>query len=110
MQRDDSILIKHILEAAEKSIAFLSNHTRENLEEDEKLALSIIRLLEIVGEAANQVSEDYKTKHSNIPWRNMIGLRNRLIHGYFDVDLDIVWDTVKSDLPPVVKQLRQLIK
>jgi len=110
MLRDDSILIKHILEAAEKSIDFLSGHTREDLEEDEKLALAIIRLLEIVGEAANQVSEDYRTKHPNIPWKNMVALRNRLIHGYFDVDLDIVWDTVHSDLPPVVKQLRKLTK
>jgi len=110
MLRDDSILIKHILEAAEKSIDFLSECTKEDLECDEKLALSVIRLLEIVGEAANQVSEDYQNQHPNIPWKNMVALRNRLIHGYFDVDLDIVWDTVNSDLPPVVKQLRNLIK
>ena len=109
MQRDDTILIKHILEAAEKAIDFLSGHTREDLEADEKLALSIIRLLEIVGEAASQVSEDYRVRYPDIPWKNMVALRNRLIHGYFDVDLDIVWDTVKSDLPPVVRQLRQLL-
>jgi uncharacterized protein with HEPN domain len=109
MLRDDSILIKHILEAAEKSIDFLSECTKEDLQDDEKLALSIIRLLEIVGEAANQVSEGYRTKHPDIPWKNMVALRNRLIHGYFDVDLDIVWDTVHSDLQPVVKQLRKLI-
>jgi uncharacterized protein with HEPN domain len=72
MLRDDSILIKHILEAAEKAIDFLSDCTQEELENDEKLALSIIRLLEIVGEAANQVSEDYRTKHPNIPWKNMV--------------------------------------
>ena len=109
MLRDDTVLVKHILEAAEKSITFLSGRRREDLEEDEKLALSVIRLLEIVGEAASQVSEDYINAHPDIPWKNMVALRNRLIHGYFDVDLDIVWDTVKSDLPPVVKMLRPLL-
>jgi uncharacterized protein with HEPN domain len=68
----------------------------------------VIRLLEIVGEAASQVSEGYRTKHPDIPWKNMVALRNRLIHGYFDVDLDIVWDTVNTDLPPVVKLLKKL--
>jgi uncharacterized protein with HEPN domain len=108
MQRDDSILVKHIIEAAEKSIDFLSSYTRDELGADEKLSLSIIRLLEIVGEAANQVSERYREAHPDIPWRNMVSLRNRLIHGYFDVDLDIVWDTVKSDLPPLVEKLRKI--
>jgi uncharacterized protein with HEPN domain len=109
MRRDDAILVEHILEATEKSIGFLSGHSRDDLERDEKLALSTIRLLEIVGEAASQVSEEYRDKHPDIPWKDMVGLRNRLIHGYFDVDLDIVWDTVKTDLPPVVEQLRKLI-
>ena len=109
MLRDDTVLIKHILEASEKSINFLSDHTKEDLETDEKLALSVIRLLEIVGEAASQVSEDYRAKHPDIPWKNMVALRNRLIHGYFDVDLDIVWDTVNTDLPPVVRLLQLLV-
>ena len=106
MLRDDDILIKHILEAAEKSVDFLSKHTIEEFKVDEKLSLATIRLLEIVGEAANQVSEKYMKDHPEIPWRNMVSLRNRLVHGYFDVDLDIVWDTVKSDLPPLIEQLR----
>ena len=108
MLRDDEIPIKHILEAAEKSVDFLSDQTREKFEADEKLSLSTIRLLEIVGEAANQVSEKYMKTHPEIPWRNMVSLRNRLIHGYFDVDLDIVWNTVKNDLPPLIEQLKRL--
>ena len=108
MLRDDDILVKHILEAAEKSVRFLSDSTREDFKKDEKLSLSTVRLLEILGEAASQVSEDYRMSHQEIPWRHMVSLRNRLIHGYFDVDLDIVWDTVKTDLPPLIEKLKGL--
>lgn len=63
------------------------------------LALSLVRLLEIIGEAANNVSEGFRSEHPDIPWRKVVGIRKRLIHGYFDLDLDIVWDTVRKDLP-----------
>jgi len=66
-------------------------------------------MLEIICEAANVVSADFREKHSQIPWKKMIGLRNRLIHGYFDVNLDIVWDTVEEDLPPLVADLEKII-
>ena len=75
--------------------------TREELGADEMLSLSLVRLLEIIGEAANGVSTDFREKRPQIPWKKMIGLRNRLIHGYFDINLDIVWDTVVEDLPPL---------
>lgn len=110
MRRDDSASVRNILDAARKALDFSSGRSRRDLDADEKLALSLVHLLEIVGEAANQVSEGYRERHPDVPWRKMIGLRNRLIHGYFDVNLDIVWDTVASDLPPLVKQLEDLVK
>ena len=73
------------------------------------LAISLVRLLEIVGEAANCVSADFREQHPHIPWKKMIELRNRLIHGYFDINLDIVWDTVLEDLPPLVADLEKII-
>jgi len=109
MLRDELVAVRHIHEAAKKAIEFSNGHTREDLDADEKLALALIRLLEIVGEAASQISEDYRSKHPDVPWKKMVALRNRLIHGYFDVDLDIVWDTVVSDLPPVANQLERLL-
>jgi len=72
------------------------------------LALSLVRLLEVIGEATNNTSEEFRSKHPEIPWRNMVGIRNRLIHGYFDVDLGIVWDTVIRDLPSVLTDLESL--
>lgn len=74
------------------------------------LSLALIREIEVIGEAASRVSDEIKNSHSEIPWGAIIGTRNRLIHGYFDVDLDIVWATVKTDLPALGKQLKPLLK
>jgi len=109
MQRDDSIYIRHILDAARKALHFTANRSREDLNKNEMLAISLVHLLEIVGEAANVVSEGFRKQYPHIPWRKMIELRNRLIHGYFDINLDIVWDTVLKDLPPLVSDLEKII-
>lgn len=109
MQRDDMVCVRHILDAARKAMLFAQNRTREELDANEMLSLSLVRLLEIIGEAANVVPTDFRKKHSHIPWKKMIGLRNRLIHGYFDINLDIVWDTVVEDLPPLVADLEKII-
>jgi uncharacterized protein with HEPN domain len=110
MQRDDIITINHILDAARKAIQFAKNRRREDLDEDEMLALSMVHLLEIIGEAANFISENFRERYPQIPWRKMIGLRNRLIHGYFDINLDIVWGTVRYDLPPLVSDLELILR
>jgi uncharacterized protein with HEPN domain len=109
MQRDDETRIRHILDAARKAHDFASGRKRADLEKDEMLALSLVRLLEIIGEAAGDISDEYRSKHPDVPWRKMVGLRNRLIHGYFDIDLDIVWDTVMGDLPPLILALEKLV-
>jgi uncharacterized protein with HEPN domain len=109
MQRDDSVFIHHIIDAAQKALHFIKNREREDLNRDEMLSISLVHLLEIVGEAANGVSENFREQHTHIPWKKMIGLRNRLIHGYFDINLDIVWDTVMKDLPPLITDLAKLV-
>jgi uncharacterized protein with HEPN domain len=68
-----------------------------------------VRLLEVIGEAANNVSGDFQKKFPEIPWRQIGATRNRLIHGYFDVDLDVVWEIVSEDLPNLVPQLRKIV-
>jgi len=109
MQRDDIACLHHILDAAGKALTFVKGKTRKDLERDEMLALALVRVLEIVGEAANSVSPAFRDRFPHIPWRKMTGLRNRLIHGYFEVNLDIVWDTIREDLPPLVEDLKELI-
>jgi uncharacterized protein with HEPN domain len=83
---------------------------RAELDTNHMLELALTRLLEIVGEAANRVSEDTQKQHPEIPWRQIVGLRHRLIHGYDAVDLDILWDIVQYDLPPLIASLEEILR
>jgi uncharacterized protein with HEPN domain len=94
-----------MLEAAQKAIALLKGQRASDLKADEMRALAVTHLLEILGEAAKGVSSETQSKYPDIPWTKMAATRDRLIHGYFSVDLDIVWQIVSDDLPPLVAAL-----
>jgi len=96
-----------MLEATEKAMTFSKNRTRADLDTDEQLTLALTRLLEIIGEAAAAVSESVRNQDTGISWRAIIGTRNRLIHGYFDVDKDIIWKIISQDLPHLLAELRR---
>ncbi|MBW4505501.1 MAG: DUF86 domain-containing protein [Scytonematopsis contorta HA4267-MV1] len=87
---DDLTRLKHIRDAAQEALSFTNNRTRNDLDTDRMLSLALVRLVEIIGEAGNRISEDCQVKYSKIPWRQIVGMRNRIIHAYFDIDLDIV--------------------
>jgi len=110
MRKDDLTRLKHMLDAGNEIIEFSEGKTRSDLDEDRKLSLSLVHLLEILGEAASEISEEFKRDHPEIPWKQVIGMRNRLIHGYFDIDLDIVWRTVIEDIPSLVPKLEKIIE
>jgi len=105
MHVDDASRIQHIREAALEARDLMQGATRSELDTDRKLSLAVVRLLEIIGEAANGISLSYQQSHPELPWTGMISMRNRLIHGYFDVNLDIVWKTVQEDLPYLLESL-----
>lgn len=84
--------------------------TRQDLEDDRQLSLSLVRLLEVVGEAANRVPEEERAIYPEVPWQDIVDLRNRLIHGYDAVDLDIVWQIVQVDLPALIEALEPPIE
>jgi uncharacterized protein with HEPN domain len=109
MFEDDEIRLKHILDAAREAVGFTEGHFREDLDTDRKLSLSLVRLLEIIGEAAKGITAEFRQEHSELPWKSMVGMRDRLIHGYFNVNLDIVWKTVINDLPPLIKKLETIV-
>jgi len=109
MFKDDSVRIRHILDAAREVISFADNRSRSDLDTDRKLNLSLVRLLEIIGEAARGISEEFRQSHPDLPWNKMVGMRDRLIHGYFDVNLDVVWETITEDLPDLVAQLEKMV-
>ena len=109
MPKDDRILLRHMLDAARKARGFIRGRSRADLDSDEMLALAVIRLLEVVGEAARNLSQDIRESHPEIAWKQITGTRDRLIHGYFDVDLDIIWAILTRDLPPLVSSLEKLL-
>jgi uncharacterized protein with HEPN domain len=96
-------------DAAKKVIAFSEGRARADLDGDEMYALAIVRLLEIVGEAAKGVSESTRGRYGDIPWSQIADTRDRLIHGYFNVDYDIVWAIITKDLPPLVRKLDAIL-
>jgi uncharacterized protein with HEPN domain len=105
-----SIYLRDMLDHAREAIEFAQGRTRSDLDSDRKLSLSLVRLLEVIGEAAGRVPKEYQLAHPEIPWSQIAGLRNRLIHGYGSVDLDIVWRIVTNDLPPLVRALEQIVQ
>ena len=99
-------LIEDIWEAIERIERYTKGMTRKSFEEDEKTADAVIRNLEIIGEAANRLSADFKEKHSEIEWTKIVGLRHRIVHEYFGVDLGIIWQIIQSDLPMFRRELK----
>ena len=92
------VRLRHMLDAAQKAVEYTSGCARGDLGGDEKLTLAIVRLLEILGEAGKNVSKECQAEWPGIPWRQIAGTRDRLIHGYFDVDLEFVWEIVKGGI------------
>src|SRR5216684_4316687 len=98
--------LRHMGDHAKEAVAMARGRTRSELDRDRQLNLSLVRLLEIVGEAADRVSAEERAGHPDIPWTEIVGQRNRLIDGYDSVDFDILWQTVSNDLPPLIAAQR----
>lgn len=109
-QDKDRIRLRHMLDHASEAIQMARGRKRGDLDTDRQFNLSLVRLLEIVGEAAARVSEPTRKIHPQIAWVEIAGLRNRLVHGYDDVDFDILWDIIQMDLPPLVSTLNAILK
>jgi uncharacterized protein with HEPN domain len=104
-QPDDDLRLGHMLQYARKALRVSHGRSRIDLESDEGLVLALTKALEVIGEAANRVSRGRRAKLPAVPWSKIIGMRNRLIHGYDQLDLDILWRTVERELPALVAAL-----
>jgi uncharacterized protein with HEPN domain len=105
MRKEDEVRLRHMLDAAREAVGFVGERTRADLDRNRMLVLSLVKDIEIVGEAAYQVAQDTRDLLSDIPWADVIGMRHRLVHAYFDINLDILWQTVHSDLPDLIAAL-----
>jgi uncharacterized protein with HEPN domain len=108
-KHDPIIFYRHMLEYTREARALVQGRTRSDLDRDRLLNPALVRLLEIIGEAANRIPKEEQARHSQIPWPQIVGLRNRLIHGYDSVDFDILWQIVTQDLPPLIETLEAII-
>lgn len=108
-KRDPEIAFRQILSHSREAVEICQEKTRLDLDRDRMLNLALTRLIEIIGEAAKRVPDSIQVKYPTIPWLQMIGARNRLIHGYDSVDFDILWAIVTHDLPPIIIQIENIL-
>ncbi len=109
MEHKDLIRLNHMLDSTTAILSFVKGKRRASLNTNRLLRSGILREFEILGEAANQISKKTKDQFPEIPWKQLVGMRNRLIHAYFDTDLDIIWKTIRDYLPAFSRQLQNII-
>lgn len=109
-KHDPEIALRQILTHAREAVTLTKGKTRADLDQDRLLNLALARLVEIIGEAANRIPEEVQAQYPDLPWLQMIGARNRLIHGYDSVDFDIMWVIVSHDLPALISRLESILK
>jgi uncharacterized protein with HEPN domain len=107
-KRDPDLLVQDMLEAARKVDLYTAGLDQTAFLRDEKTIDAVVRNLEVLGEAARQLPEDFTKRHSFVPWNKIAGLRNRIVHDYFGLDLDIIWQIIRYDLPLLKAQLEKL--
>ncbi|MBU3925782.1 DUF86 domain-containing protein [Patescibacteria group bacterium] len=108
MIRKNLDYINDIIDSIASIERFINDIDFKNFKNDEKTIYAVIRALEIIGESAKNISEDIKKKHPEIPWKNISGMRDKLIHEYFGVNKNVVWDTIKKDLPDLKEKIEKL--
>lgn len=109
MKKDPKIFVAHILESIEEIEKYSNHATRESFSKMKMMQDAIIRRIEIIGEATKNLPVPFRKKYSDIPWREMAGMRDILIHDYFGVNVSIVWRTIKKDLPKLKAQIEELL-
>lgn len=110
MRKDDAVRLQHMLDAGREALGFARGRSRSDLDSGRMLVLALVKDLEIIGEAAHQVSEETRAQLPGLPWADIIGMRHRLVHAYFEFDPEILWQTIKQDLPPLVAALEEALR
>ena len=110
MKKDAEVFLRHIIESVCRIQEFTIGISKEKFMKDIKLQDAVLRRIEIIGEAAKNIPLDFREKHANIPWNEMARTRDKLIHGYFGVDLELTWNIIKEDLPDLKEKIEKILK
>lgn len=110
MTKDDLVYVGHMLDTAEKAFGKVQGVPRQQFEEDENLRLALTHLIQVIGEAAARVSREFRELHPEIPWKAIVGMRQKVVHDYLNVDEEVVWDTVSREILPLVDELKKIMK
>jgi len=108
MPPDDQVRLRHMLDAARDAQSFAKGVSRQDLDQNRQLTLAVVKSMEIIGEAANRISNEVREQFPSLPWRDIVAMRNRLVHVYYDVDLDVVWSTLQHDIPMLIEALSEI--
>ena len=108
-RHDDRVSVRQMLDYSREAVSLCQNRSRSDLDTDRLLCLALVRLTEIVGEAASRVSTSERQHHPEIPWSQIVALRNRLIHGYDAIDFDILWTVLSVDMSELIRELEKII-
>ena len=109
-RHDPLVRVRHMLDYAREAVEMACGRSRAELDTDRQLNRALVRLLEVIGEAAARVPEAFRRSHPEVPWQDIADLRNRLIHGYDTVNFDILWVILQRDLPLLIENLEAILK
>ena len=109
-KRNDAVYLQHLLDAVERIEQYTTGMTEQQFLQNSLVQDAVVRQLEIIGEASRNLSDELRQKHSQVPWAKVVGMRNRIVHAYFDVDLTIVWEVIQRDLPDLKAQVHLILQ
>ncbi len=109
MIKDPEVFLKHILESIDWIEKDIKGFSKEDFFQNVPIQDAVFRRLEIIGEAIRNLPDEFKRSYNETPWQDIMDMRNKLIHGYFGIDLDLVWGIVKQDIPPLKKQIKEIL-